>query len=239
MKYWLIYILIGIFTQNICAQQQLLGKITAKSRELGGVAVINKRTFDSVESEQGGYFSIIAQPGDTLIFTAPHLAGTRRVVSEKDFGDKLVLVYMDIVDSVLEEIFIDRRINSETLGFGVYKPKTLEERALYTATTSGGGIIPVDAVVNAITGRTKMLKQAHDLQKEYKSVQDFLSNFSNDYLLNYLKLDKKEIQAFGFYAHTDREILKSLDNINQAQLNLLMVEKVNKFREYQQKNNKK
>ena len=66
---------------------------------------------------------------------------------------------------------VETPINFYDLGIPGYtgKPKTLNERKLSEA-TSGGGFLPLNPIINAITGRTKMLKQRIKLDKKIKCV---------------------------------------------------------------------
>lgn len=197
--------LIGIFfiSSLVFAQEKIVGKIVSKSRDLEGILIHNTTTNVYSESEKRGYFNIEAKEGDVLVFSAVHMTGLRYVVKKEDLKKSLLFIPMQRSTNILDEIYIDYTINSETLGFGKPNNYTATQRALKRATTSAGGIIPVDALVNYITGRTQMLKQAASFEREFLEVEKLINNFEEHYFTEYLKIQPEYIMAFGYYIIND------------------------------------
>lgn len=221
-----------LFAGTIFAQQKtVLGKVISKTRDLEGIYIKNVSTNAVTSSQKGGYFSIEASPNDTLIFSAVHLVGREKVLTYADMNKPLVFVPMEYADNMLDELIIDRRITSESLGFGKVKRYTASERRLHTATSSSGGIIPVDLIVNAISGRTKMLEKALDLERENQLVQQMLDKFPEDFYTDELKIPAQYYQAFGYFMLQDPIIVTSFKNTNHTQLSLLYTEKATEFLE--------
>jgi|SRR5690606_17725934 len=229
LLYIITLILIPLFSLSAQDRQKVVGKIVSKTRDLEGIIVQNITTEDAVETEKGGYFNIQAKAGDVLVFSAVHMIGTTYTLKPEDIKRSLLFIPMEPSGTILDEIFIDRSINSESLGFGKPKKYTPTQRSLYTATSSGGGIIPVDALVNAITGRTKMLKNAVILEQESIEVHKLLDKFSTEYFTEYLNIPEKYIPAFGYYIYQDPEIQKHVNTINSNYLDFLMSEKATQF----------
>lgn len=226
----LFFILLGPL--NCFAQKKnILGKVVAKTRDLEGIYIKNKNSDQSVLTQKGGYFSIEANPNDTLIFSAVHLIGREKVLSYADMNKSLVFIPMEYVENVLEELVIDRRITTESLGLGGARKLTPAQRRLYRATSSGGGIIPVDAIVNAISGRTKMLKKAVELEEEYLFAQKLLSRFPDEFYFNKLKIPEQYYMAFGYFLAQDAIIVTSYQTVDITQLNLMYTEKAIEFLE--------
>lgn len=233
MKNTLLYIfilfLLPLFVLNAQDREKVIGKIVSNSRDLEGIVVQNLNTKDAVETEKGGYFNIKASVGDVLSFTAVHMIGITYEIKREDLKKRLLFVQMERSNNVLDEIYIDRSINSETLGFGKPKLYTPTQRNLIAATTSGGGIIAVDALVNSITGRTKMLESAVKLENERLEVEKIINNFDETYFTDYLKIPKEYIFSFGYSIYGDTEIIKHLKGVNKVYLDFLMSEKATQF----------
>lgn len=212
-------------------QKTILGKIVSKTRDLEGIYIKNLNTNVSTATQKGGYFSIEANPNDTLLFSAVHLVGREKVLTYADMNKSLVFVPMEYAENILEELIIDRRVTTESLGLGGAKKYTPAQRRLRTATSSSGGIIPVDAIVNAISGRTKMLKKTVELEAENMLVQQMLNKFPDDFYTGRLKIPAQYLQAFGYYMLQDPIIITSFNSTTNTQLSLMYAEKATEFLE--------
>ena len=212
-------------------QKKVLGKVVSKARDLEGIYIKNVNTNTSALTQKGGYFSIDANPNDTLVFSAVHLIGREKVLSYADMNKSLVFVPMEYAENILEELVIDRRVTTESLGLGGARKFTPAQRRLHTATTSNGGIIPVDAIVNAITGRTKMLKKAVELEGEHLFVQQLLNKFPLEFYTERLKIPESYYMAFGYFIAQDPIIVTSYQTVDITQLNIMYTEKATEFLE--------
>lgn len=217
---------------NAVAQQKtVLGKVIAKTRDLEGIYVKNKNTNVSILTQKGGYFSIEASPNDTLVFSAVNLIGREKVLSYGDMNKALVFVPMEYAENIMEELVIDRRVTTESLGLGGGRKLTPAQRRLHTATSSGGGILPIDAIVNAISGRTKMLKKAVEMEEELMFVQKLLNKFPEEFYSQRLKIPQQYHMAFGYFMAQDPLIVTSYQTVDITQLNLMYTEKATEFLE--------
>ncbi len=232
ITYILLLFFLMLGTLNGFAQKKnILGKVVAKTRDLEGIYVKNTNLNTSALTQKGGYFSIEANPNDTLIFSAVHLIGREKVLSYADMNKSLVFVPMEYAETLLDEIIIDRRVTTESLGLGGARKLTPAQRRLHRATSSNGGIIPVDAIVNAISGRTKMLKKAVELDEEYLFVNQLLNKFPIEFYLDKLKIPEQYYMAFGYFLAQDPIIITSYQTVDITQLNLMYTEKATEFLE--------
>ncbi len=234
MKYLYWIIVICTFATVSTAQPQrknVVGKVVSKSRNLEDIYVQNKSTGTYTLTERGGYFKILAQPEDTLVFSGVNFKTKSKTLSYKDLNKTMVFVPMEVFSYELDEIVIDRTVTMQSLGIPTGKVLTPAQRRLRTATSSSGGIIPVDAIINAISGRTKMLKKALEYDEEYLLVERVLQRFSDDYYTSELKISQNYILAFGYYLIQDKEVLESISNKNDVQVRFLYAEKATEFLE--------
>lgn len=220
-----LYIVLAFFlVLGALAQERdiVQGKIVSRSRSLEGIYVSNVNTGEAVLTAKGGYFGIEAKVQDTLMFSGALFIGYRRALDEVDFKREILLIPLeenDLVES-LDEIIITK-ITSESLGIvpkGI-KKYTPAERRLYTA-TSGGGLIPIDMIVNAITGRTKMLKKALQYEKQEMRKEKLSDNFSKEFLVTTFNIPEKYAVGFMYYSVSDSEIIALLGSkfINKEKL---------------------
>lgn len=100
---------------------------------------------------------------------------------------------------------LKRDLNFYDLGIPGYTGKlmTQSERRLYEA-TSGGGLVPIGLIVNAITGRTKRLKEHIKLEKADTCLDKMKSKFSED-LFSDFDLDEGPKAEFFYYCQDDSE----------------------------------
>lgn len=198
------------------------GKIVSRSKNLEGIYVSNVNTGEAVLTSKGGYFGIEAQLNDTLMFSGALFLGYRRALDEVDFNREILLIPLEENELMnqLDEIIITK-ITSESLGIvpkGI-KKYTPAERRLYTA-TSGGGLIPIDMIVNAISGRTKMLKKALQYEKQEMRKEKLLDYVSTDLLVDYFRIPEKYATGFIYYSVSDDEIITLLSGktVNKVRL---------------------
>jgi len=224
----LIYLILTFFVFSINFAQErkaVQGKIVSKSRDLEGVYIENITSRKSTTTEKGGYFKIEMQPNDTLIFASVNLIGIKRIINDNDMNKKIIFVPMEMSTNFLDELIIDRRITTESLGLSPKKKYTPAEKRLYTATSSSGGIIAIDAIVNALSGRTAMLKKALEYEREEILVNKIINTFDETFFVDELKIPKDYIQGFGYFLAQDVNVIAALNTTNLRQLKFMLTEK--------------
>lgn len=238
MKNSILTSLLFLLTITAYAQpgrRAVLGKIVARSTELSGVYIQNQNTKEAVESEKGGYFRINVQPNDTLVFSSIDFVGTQKVVSYEDMNKKIMFVPLDFVEYTLEELYIDRRVTNESLGFGTPKYRTRAERNLHRATSHERSpdatiSIGIDGLINALSGRTKMLEKALAYERELKLAEDLIAVFPKEFYIEELHIPEEYITAFGFHLLQFNDVLSaSVTRNGEDYVKLKYYEKVEAF----------
>lgn len=236
LTYLIILFLLGTLT--VFAQpgrSYVLGKIVAKSRDLEEVYVQNKNTGKYTVTERGGYFNIQAQPEDTLVFAGTNLKGREKVLTYADMNKTMVFVPMEITTYMLDEMIIDKRITARSLGLPTGRTMTPAERRLHTATSHPGGMgmtFGIDGLINALSGRTKMLKKALAYEKEELLAARIINRFERTFYTEDLKIPDIYVDAFGYFLMQDLAVIESLDETkNMDRVKFLYTEKVPEFLE--------
>ena len=228
---YLIFLFFLLMNLTNCFSQQrtqVQGKVVSRFRDLEGIYIENISARKNTTTEKGGYFKIEMQPNDTLIFASVHLKGIRRVIKETDFSKKLLFIPMEASEYTLDEMVIDRRITAESLG--IIKPRkklTPTEKRLHTATSTSSpyGIVSIDGFVNALSGRTAMLKRALELEREEILMRRIINVFDEEFYTNELHIPKLYIEAFGFFITQNKSLTKSITSYNKTELKFLMTQK--------------
>ena len=222
---------------------KLSGKVIADMSNLEGVYVINLKTEKAAITEKGGYFSIPAVVGDTLMFSAVQFKGIRIVLTQKHFENDFLFVKMEPIMNQLKEVIVRRgydNINAVSLGIipKGQKSYTAAERKLYTATDlnasaslSGmaGGSISADPLLNFISGRTGMLKKQLEVEKKESYLKQLEKLFDIDHFVNRLKIPSEYVKGFEYFAVENIKFTKILDSKNITTIEFLLGELATKY----------
>lgn len=236
IKNCLFFILVA--TNFIQAQESktiLKGKIKANTTELEGVYVINLRNEKSVITEKEGFFSVEALPGDTLLFSAIHLKQVRIVIEQRDFQEELFLVKMESQITQLKEVVVKKYDNINAVSLGIspkgIKKYTPAERRLATASSMRLNPMGFDPIINAISGRTKMLKKELEVEEKLSFISKIENMFDEDYFKNVLKIPTEYIKGFQYYVVENERFTNVLKSQNKTSIEFLMGELAEKYKE--------
>lgn len=204
----------------------LKGKVVADSKDLQGITIQNISSKREVSSLEEGFFSITAKPGDTLLFTAIQLKSKKIVIEKEDFDYLPFLVKMEMNVTQLKEVVIQQsNISAESLGIVPMGMKTYTpaERRYYTATT-GSGFVSVDAIINAITGKTKQLKKEIVVEKHQMAQTKLGNMFDEDFLIKEFDIKQEYIEGFIVYASENPKVVQALKEKNKTLVTFLLGE---------------
>jgi len=150
----------------------ILGKVMAEDDDIEGIHIINKTANKFTITDVNGAFTISAKLNDTILISGIKYKHQEVIVNELIIQSKHMTVYLEEHIYQLDEVLLGKfltgdlrtdilntkikdEINFYDVGIQGYagKPKTQSERRLNEAIT-GGGFIPLNPIINAITGRT-------------------------------------------------------------------------------------
>ncbi|WP_291099032.1 MULTISPECIES: hypothetical protein [unclassified Flavobacterium] len=234
---------VGIFfiliITNVLAQEtvrtKLNGKIIADMRNLEGIYVVNLKTEKSEITGEGGYFSIEAIPGDTLVFSSVQLKGIRIGLEQKHFQKELFFVKMEPMINQLPEVLVRRYDNINAVSLGIVpkgiKHYTPAERKYATATSGKLNPMGLDPLLNLISGRTAMLKKEIEVEKKEFYIQQLENMFDKDHFVGNLKIPAAYIKGFEYYIVENTRFTAILDSKNKTMTDFLMGELAIKYNE--------
>lgn len=181
---WYAVLLVVVFYSFSQAQSvEINGKVIVADDEIEGIHVINKTANRFTITDSNGAFTIPVKLNDTIIFSAIKYKPIEVVITISVMNSRMLNVYLTELVNLLDEVIVGkvlsgdllsdiqnseakRDINFYDLGIPGYfgKPLTQSERRLNEAIT-GGGFLPLNPILNAISGRTKMLKNQIKLER--------------------------------------------------------------------------
>lgn len=228
-KHYLITILILIFVWvgNAQTEKKIHGKISVADGGASGVHVINLTTETETTSNFDGNFWILAKPDDLLVFSASNLDYFRKIIEVSDFDLSFIAIQMTVKITELNEVQVFKypKINALDLGI-LSKPAikyTVAERRLRTATT-GGGLLPLDPIINAITGQTAILKKNILIEKKELMRAKLDRLFENEFYIKILKIDVDRIAGFKYFVIENDGFEKVWDSKNKTLISFKLSE---------------
>ena len=208
--------------------KEILGQIFEQSTSVEGVNIINNETQVTAVSDASGMFSIVAKEGDVLVFSSVNLEPFKRRITIEDLKSNLLQIKMVAKEIELKEVVVNENanINAENLGIiqAGQKKYTPAERKVYTATSTPG-----DALLNAISGRTSMLKKEVQVEKKEALFRKIEYLFDEKYYTERLKISAEDIKGFQLYCIEDSEFAVSLNSKNKTMSMFLITELAGKY----------
>jgi hypothetical protein len=215
----ILYIIFFLFVQISFGQtsvnKEIQGQIFEESTVVDGVNIINNNTQVTAVSDTNGMFSIVVKEGDVLVFSSVNLEPLKRRISLEDLASNSLLIKMSAKEIELKEVIVNENthITAENLGIIPHGQKkyTPAERKVYTATSTS-----VDKVLNAISGRTTMLKKEAKIEKKEALFRKLEYLFEENYYTDRLKIPLEHIKGFQLYCVDSPEFAVSLNTKNKT-----------------------
>ncbi len=210
--------------------KEISGRVYSESGDVAATHIINTTALKATISDNEGYFSIAAKLYDTLVFSAVQYKRKTLVVTQAVFDSKLLYVPMEESITELDEVVvmpynltgnmaidlgrtdIGPVVTASTLGLPNANVKTLTqaERELYSATANP--FMGFDPLINAITGRTKMLKQRIARNRKYERTQRVRAFYADSLYTSEFRIPKEKIDDFMYYCEVDPEFQSLVDS---------------------------
>lgn len=221
----LLYILLLVsFSVSAQTRQVFRGRVVSGDAVVSGVFVLNKATGAETRTDANGIFTLDARNGDRVAVFSNTIEIREFDVSAKSFEEQPYQMEVRVKATELNEVVITD-INSEKLGLVPkgQKQYTPAERKLLTAGSAKMNPMGLDPLINAISGRTKMLKKA--LETENKEIlAQKINDFFTDDDLKALGLPQETARGFIFYIVENPRVGDAIKNNNPSLLKLLLME---------------
>jgi len=210
--------------------KKLEGRVQSNDGDVAATHVLNISTDKAVITDINGFFSIQVKMNDTLVFSAVQFRKKQIVVTQAMLESSLITVPLEDELTELDEVVVtpynlsgdifkdiqtlktDAVITASTLGLpnAYVRVPTQAERQLFEA-TSGGGFIPLNPILNGISGRTKMLKERVARNKLYDRTGRVREFYADSLYQSNLKIPEDKIDDFLYFCEIDTEFQSLVD----------------------------
>lgn len=233
----LIFLLISSFTW--AQEENFSGKIIADSIAYREVNVVNLNSKQGTVNLKNGYFEISAKAGDIIFFSSLQYEPYQITVTAEDFKNEKKIYLLPLINE-LEEVKVSNinltgllskdveaietqpYLDASNFGLPVVKNRsTLAQRRVYTATTSGGGIVPLDPIINYFSGRLAMVYRQRDYEIEKSLMEKAYYIFPLDFYTQELQVPENLVEDFLYYCATFKPfpdlIVKEMQTLDLVQ----------------------
>lgn len=230
MKNKLLYIVFLFIGFIVSAQgvQTLRGKVVADKNGVANVFVINKSTGIEVKTDNNGFFTMVAKPGDKITAYSTQIIVRDFMLNAESFKQSPYVISVNYNGYELDELVIDKykNLNAESMGIVPKGQKryTVAERRLYCASAmTVGTIIGIDPIINAISGRTAMLRRAYDTEKKEGVIGSIQMVYSDEELMTNYKIPKEYVKGFVYYISEDADMKRGIKEKNKTYTDFLLM----------------
>lgn len=229
---------IGAISVLVQAQTSkiLEGKVSSADGDVAATHVLNLSTKKATITDINGHFSIHVSINDTLQFSAIQFKKKTVVVTAKILDSKQIIIRLDDALEELDEVIvtpysltgditkdillisIDPVVTASTLGLpNAYVKKLAKaERELYAATANP--FMSFDPLINAITGRTKLLKKRVARNNLYSRTQRVRQFFPDSLYYQELGVPYGKLEDFFYYCEIDTTFQSIVDSHDILQI---------------------
>lgn len=237
---------------------ELSGRV-AGGDDVENIHVINKTQQLFTITDKNGRFTILTKLNDTLSFSSIQHQTKEVVVSNEMIKENVLFVFLEAQINELDEVVVGKvltgnlmsdienmggkpPINFFDVGIPGYtgKPATQSERRLSEASSfspklggsmgGAGGSIAFTPIINAITGRTKMLKNRVELEEREALMQRVKSRLAKDFFLSN-PLDDDLKMDFFYFCADDEHFIKYCKNKTDFEILIFLRKKYRQYNE--------
>lgn len=209
----------------------LNGKVTAELYNLEDIDVINIQTEKFKRTQTGGYFSIDAKEGDTLMFSGINIKGLKVLVCEEDLRKDLLFVNLETIARQLNEVTVINYSHINAISLGIVssdqKKYTPAERKLRGASK---GFLTVDPLLNMFSGRTAELKRNVETEKKEFWFVKIEELFEDVVLIDKLEVPSEYIKGFQYFLVENKRFVQLLEGNNMVLRDFVLAELAVKYK---------
>jgi hypothetical protein len=207
----------------------LKGKLVCSIKNLSDVNVTNLRSETTTVSINGDY-SMFVKVGDTIQFSSIQIETKKVIIQESDLAKSLFVSSLEPKVIPLDEVEIKEYKNINAVSLGILdkpaKKYTVAERRLYAASSS-----PLDGLLNAISGRTDLLKKELEVEKKEALLKKIEYQFDPEYFTNNLKIPQEYVKGFWYYAIQEPRLVNEINSKNKSMAKFIFAELATKYLE--------
>ncbi|GMN10470.1 hypothetical protein MTsPCn9_35360 [Croceitalea sp. MTPC9] len=236
--------------------KQLSGKVIAKDKDVTGVVVQNISNESAVITDVDGNFSIRVSLNDTLVFSAVQFKRKVVPITTSFYNSSFLTVPLEEFVNELREVVVQPfnlsgSLDSDITGLELEKDVSAEalelpnanvkiitqsERKLQEASKGMYSLrnplaVNINPIINAITGRTKMLKNRVNVDKAYARTQSVQNFYIDSIFMSDLKIPYEKIDDFMYFCEVDSSFQATVDTHDKLKIWEFLIQKSIVYRE--------
>lgn len=241
-----ILVCLCVFCQalHLSAQEEVVieGQVLNDTIDKTELNIVNLGLKIGAITDGNGTFKIRTRINDTINISGIQYEPRQIVITPTIYNRKRISLYLIPKINVLEEVqlsnisltgnlkqdILDSKIKPQITAASLGLPENArpimipEERRFYAAT---GGAGPLGSLINAISGRTKMLKKHLEVARLHAKIERNRNKFSDSIYMKQLNIPTTLIEDFVYYVFEDKEAIDTMDKENLLDLLNLMLSK--------------
>lgn len=200
------------------------------------VAILNLENGITAFTGEQGEFSMEVKPGTVVHFSGQNIQSFRKRICSDDFEFSKIHIKLESESILLQEVAVtrDSKFTAEKLGiipFG-QKKYSVAERRLKTAGDFKtihllgllGGSLPLDPIINKISGKTRRLKNELQIEKKQFLIQKLKAQFPDEFYLDKLNIHQEQLNEFQYFCIENSNFSKLLQVNNRNENELMLVQ---------------
>ncbi len=243
-----------VFCSDVMAQspyfKEINGRVLSATKDVEAIHILNKTSNKATITNAKGDFSIPVRINDTLLISGVQFHKKEMLITTKLLAQ--TTIYITLIEKVneLDEIVVrpynlsgniasdelnaktDDIVTASTMGLPganvILPPKS--QRMLNSA-TSGFGI---GTLINAISGRTKMLKKRVALERENRIIAEVSNNYDKKNLSIQSGIAEEKMDDFIFFCANDPDFYTIEEKKDELMMLAYLLEKI---KQYKKENN--
>ncbi len=216
--------------------KKLNGKVYSADGDVAATNVLNVTANKGTITDSEGFFAITVHANDTLVFSAVQFKKKEVVVTQELINQGFLNVQLEDALTELDEVVvtpynltgditkdldlisIDPVVTTSTLGLpnAYVKPISKAERELYAATANP--VMSFDPLINAISGRTKMLKKRVARNKIYSRTERVKAFYPDSLFRVDLKIPEDKIDDLLYFCEIDTVFQLAVDSHDRLKI---------------------
>ena len=219
------------------------GKIVCQKISIPNILITNLVNEKSCVSDEFGNFSILAKLDDMLVLVAENYYYKRKILEIEDFNIDRIIINIDKKIEVLNEVFVARnnntQFNKQYSGIKSYTPaeRRLTEAGDFKPTALLTGLVglslPLNPIINAISGRTTQLKKELTVERNEMLLEKIKYLYQDEYYIKKLKIQQEQITGFQYYVIYDFKLIAAVKAKNKTLINFRMIELAQEYNKLQ------
>lgn len=228
---------------QVFGTKNLKGQITAVDGDITGVVVQNITSDRATITDLDGRFEILVRLNDTVVFSALQFKNKTLPISTDLMQTPFVKITLEPFVNELREVTVNpyglsgqlgsdvgrvslgMDVSAEALGLPNANAKipTQSERKLQEASSGAYSFnnplrLGLNPILNAITGRTKMLKNRVKIENTYARTQRVQEFYADSIFEVELRIPKTKIPDFMYYCEVDPTFQTTVDTHDRLKI---------------------